>query len=50
MNIDENTHFGIVKPAPADPRRDRVGDANALGSGKDVVHGAGLAPTLWSPT
>jgi hypothetical protein len=44
-----NTDLGIVQPAPADPRRDRAGDAGALVSGKDGLHGAGLASPLWPP-
>jgi hypothetical protein len=31
------------------PRRNRAGDTGALVSGKGSVHGAGLAPVLWTP-
>jgi hypothetical protein len=41
--------LGTLKPTPADPRRDRAGDAGALASMKNGVHGAGLAPAIWTP-
>ena len=43
MNIGEILIWKSSNLTPADPRRDRVGDAGAVVSGKGVVHGAGLA-------